>query len=271
MNDIEALTPILRWAGGKNWLVKHLEKIMPKNGYRNYHEPFIGAGSIFLAINPKQIAFLSDLNKELVDTYKVLKENPEGIIKILRTYKNTEDFYYKIRDKAYEDPIKKAARFIYLNQTSYNGIYRVNLKGEYNVPYGFRTKQFLETKKLRLVSSRLSNANLTDGDFKLVKNNLKKGDLVFLDPPYTVSHYDNRFIKYNQKLFSLEDQVRLSKLIDFIKRKDAYYILTNAAHKTIKEIFDKGDRLLRKKRANLVGGLYAERGKTTEYIFTNIK
>ncbi|MCK4823375.1 DNA adenine methylase, partial [bacterium] len=98
---------------------------------------------------------------------------------------------------------------------------------------------------------------------------IRKGDLIFLDPPYTVSHNDNGFIKYNPKLFSLEDQKRLSELIDFITSKDAYYILTNAAHKTIEEMFEKGDRLLKKNRANLIGGTNAERGQTTEYIFTN--
>lgn len=261
--------PFLRWAGGKNWLVKYLDKLLPKNGVNNYHEPFLGGASIFLAVNPTKRAYLSDLNKELIDTYSTLKTDPEGIIKALKTYKNTEDFYYKLRDKKYSDPTKQAARFIYLNQTSFNGIYRVNLKGKYNVPFGHRSKNFLETDKLRFISLRLKNATLFHGDFAISKRRIRKGDLIFLDPPYAVSHNDNGFIKYNQKLFSLEDQKRLSELIDFIKSKDAYYILTNAAHKTIEEIFKKGDRLLKKNRANLIGGTNAERGQTTEYIFTN--
>lgn len=270
MKQIEKVKPFLRWAGGKNWLVKHLEKLLPQSGFNDYHEPFLGAASIFLAINPKKNSYLSDLNKDLIDTYKEIKTDPEGIIKVLKSFKNTEDYYYKIRNNGFEDPIKKAARFIYLNQTSFNGIYRVNLKGEYNVPFGYRTKNFLEAEKIRLVSLRLKKSTLTDGDFARVKDGIKKNDLVFLDPPYTVSHNDNGFIKYNQKLFSLEDQIRLSELIDFIKTKDAFYILTNAAHKTIKDIFEKGDRLMLKDRANLIGGINAERGKTTEYIFTNI-
>lgn len=138
------------------------------------------------------------------------------------------------------------------------------------MPYGHRTKDFLEADKLRFVSLRLKNATLFHGDFAISKRKIKKGDLVFLDPPYTVSHNDNGFIKYNQKLFSLDDQKRLSELIDFIKSKDAYYVLTNAAHKTIKEMFDKGDRLLKKNRANRIGGRYAERGQTTEHVFTNV-
>ena len=106
---------------------------------------------------------------------------------------------------------------------------------------------------------------------QILKPNIKKRDLIFLDPPYTVSHNLNGFIKYNQKLFSLEDQYRLSSLIDFIKSKGAYYILTNAAHSKIAEIFDKSDKMFKFSRANLIGGINAQRGKTHEYIFTNLK
>lgn len=243
---------------------------MPKQGFKNYHEPFLGGASVFFAIKPTQEAFLSDLNKELINTYVSLQNNPERLINILKTFKNNEDFYYEIRANKSPDPYEQAARFIYLNQTSFNGIYRVNLKGEYNVPYGFRSKSFLEEDKLRRASKLLKKTKLFVGDFKNVKNNLKKDDLVFLDPPYTVSHNNNGFIKYNQKLFSLDDQKRLSSLIDFIKKKSAYYILTNADNETIEEIFEKGDRKIRLYRANLIGGSNAERGQSTEFIFTNV-
>lgn len=265
------IKPFLRWAGGKNWLIKHLDLFLPISGFNNYHEPFLGSATVFLSINPSQIAFLSDLNKELISVYETLKKDPENIIKSLRNFKNTEEFYYRIRDKKYDDPVKEAARFIYLNQTSFNGIYRVNLQGKYNVPYGHRTKEFLEPEVLRKVSNSLQHANLFYGDFDQVKENVKKKDLVFLDPPYTVSHNNNGFIKYNQKLFSLEDQKRLSSLIDFIKKKGAYYILTNAAHKTIDEIFEKGDKKIELNRASLIGGNNAQRGQTSEYIFTNTR
>ncbi len=263
--------PFLRWAGGKNWLIKHLDLFLPKSSFNNYHEPFLGSAAVFLSINPQKKSFLSDLNKDLILTYTILKNNPEELIKNLKKFTNSEEFYYKIRDKRYEDPIKEAARFIYLNQTSFNGIYRVNLQGKYNVPYGYRTKEFLDADVLRKVSVSLQQAELFHGDFDLVKENVKKKDLIFLDPPYTVSHNNNGFIKYNQKLFSIEDQKRLSSLIDFIKNKDAFYILTNAAHATIDVIFEKGDKKIELNRASLIGGNNAKRGQTSEYIFTNTR
>jgi DNA adenine methylase len=262
--------PFLRWAGGKNWLIKYIDNFLPRNGFNNYHEPFLGGGSVYLSLKPSKGAYLSDLNKELIDAYKSLQTDPEGIIKVLKSYKKNAEFYYKIREQEFQDPIKRAARFIFLNQTSYNGIYRVNLQGKYNVPFAQRSKNFLDADNLKMVSKSLQNATLYHGDFEISKDNIKKGDFVFLDPPYTVSHNKNGFIKYNQKLFSLEDQRRLSLLIDYIKNKGAFYVLTNAAHETIEEIFNKGDLMFKLNRASLIGGINAIRGQTTEYVFTNV-
>lgn len=262
--------PFLRWAGGKTWLIKFLNSIIRDTRFKRYHEPFLGGGSVFFTISPQKRSYLSDLNKELIDTYQSIKENPLAVINILKTYENTEEFYYSIRSQVSDNQYEEAARFIFLNQTSFNGLYRVNQRGEYNVPFGYRSKNFLEEDKLISASKCLQKVNLTCGDFTCNKYKIKEGDFVFLDPPYTVSHNNNGFIKYNQKLFSLEDQKRLSKFIDYIKHKGAYYILTNAAHQIILELFEKGDTRLELSRASLIGGDNAKRGKVTEYIFTNI-
>ncbi|WP_010232556.1 DNA adenine methylase [Gillisia marina] len=268
-NNIVTASPILRWAGGKNWLVKHISTLLPEK-FNNYHEPFIGGASMYLAIDPSNHAYLSDLNKDLIETYNAVKQDPSAIINILKTYENSKEFYYYLREKESCGEYSKAARFIFLNQTSFNGIYRVNLKGKYNVPYGNRTKNFLEEDKIYALSHRLQNAYLTHGDFEVNKDQIHEGDLVFLDPPYTVSHNKNGFIKYNQKLFSLDDQYRLSEYVDLIKENNAYYILTNAAHEKVKEIFNKGDKRFVKNRASLIGGNNSNRGIIEEYIFTNI-
>lgn len=264
----EQAKPFLRWAGGKTWLVKHLKSIKRSN-FDNYHEPFLGGAASFFYLKPQMHSFLSDLNEDLIETYNEIKNDAPSIIKILKTFHNSEKDYYKIREKEFKSASQRAAKFIYLNQTSFNGIYRVNLKGQYNVPYGFRTKEFLDKNNLLLAQQALQNTTIVAGDFFNILNNLKKRDLVFLDPPYTVSHNNNGFIKYNEKIFSLDDQKRLSQLIDEIKKKGAYYILTNAAHKTIEEIFEKGDTKLKLNRASLIGGANAQRGQTHEFVFTN--
>lgn len=263
--------PFLRWAGGKKWLIKELNQIGIENcKFNNYHEPFLGGGAIFFHLSPQKQSFLSDLNTELIDTYRCVKNNVEEVIQELKKFKNTEECYYDIRSKKFRKDVKCAARFIYLNQTSFNGIYRVNLKGEYNVPFGYRKKDFFEPDNLRLASLLLQNVNLEEGDFENCIQNVQKGDLVFLDPPYTITHNNNGFFKYNQKLFSEDDQYRLSEVIDQIKEREAFYILTNAAHDKVRDIFEKNDRVLELKRASLVGGLKAKRGNYSEYIFTNL-
>lgn len=262
--------PCLRWAGGKSWLVKHLGDLLPKNGYMNYHEPFLGGASVFLYLKPQATSYLSDLNSELISTYTALRDRSSEVIKILESYQNTEEFYYKMRAQESNTEAERAARFIYLNQTSFNGIYRVNIKGKYNVPYGHRKKNFLNKDGLLSVGRALQGAVLRQGDFDIVRENLHEHDLVFLDPPYTVSHNDNGFIEYNQTIFSLDDQVRLSELVRFINDSGAYYILTNAAHRAIEEIFDNGDRRIELRRASTIGGVNAQRGQTSEYLFTNI-
>ena len=128
--------PFLRWAGGKSWLIKYLDSIVGDYKFNCYHEPFLGGGSIFFYFASKMnTAYLSDFNNELIDTYSAIKNDPDGVILHLEKYVNTAEEYYRIRALRPETLIEAAARFIYLNQTSFNGIYRVNTKGEYNVPY----------------------------------------------------------------------------------------------------------------------------------------
>ncbi len=267
-NQVEISKPILRWAGGKTWLLKHLSNIK-NTQYNNYHEAFLGGGATYFFLRPSGHSYLSDLNSELIETYQVIKDNANKVIKKLSNYSNNEEFYYQMRNTNYTSAIDRAARFIYLNQTSYNGIYRVNLKGVYNVPFGFRTKEFLNAANLLSAQKALANTTLKKCDFYDILPNIMPNDLVFLDPPYTVSHNNNGFIKYNEKIFSLDDQVRLSRLIDEIKQRDAFYILTNAAHATIEEIFEKGDKKYTLNRASLIGGINSQRGQTSEYLFTN--
>lgn len=204
--------------------------------------------------------------------YIQIRDNPEALIELFQGMPNTRADYYRIRAEfTLEETLENAARFLYLNQTSYNGLYRVNREGRYNVPYGFREQWGYDLERIRAASRWLHNTRITAGDFEVNKYRIKENDLVFLDPPYTVSHNNNGFIAYNQNLFSLEDQRRLKRFIEYIKRKGAFYILTNAAHQTIRQIFlTPGDRIVALQRNSLIGGRNAARGEITEYIFTNI-
>lgn len=272
-NEIElnvTAKPFLRWAGGKRWLIKHIGSINSQK-INNYYEPFLGGGSVFFNLTNFKNANLSDLNSDLIDTYTSLKTNVELVIKKLRTFKNTEDFYYKIRETSFENIYENAAKFIYLNKTSFNGIYRVNHNGKFNVPYGFRNKNIdiVDAINLIRVSKKLQNAIIKCQDFEQTLSSVKKGDLVFLDPPYTVAHENNGFIQYNQKIFSIDDQKRLSAFVEMIKKKNAFYILTNAKHKAILEIYKNIDKPIVLTRSSTVGGIGARREDFNEYIFTN--
>lgn len=268
----ERIKPFLRWAGGKSWFIEHLEELLDGQNFTNYYEPFLGGGSIFFSISVTDaVATLSDANKELIDTYIAIRDNVEEVIQYFATYENTSDFYYKLREKEPTDPFERAARFIYLNHTSYNGLYRVNRKGKYNVPFGNRKSDTIDVEEIRKASQALAGTVLLSGDFENRGDVIQEGTLVFLDPPYTVSHNDNGFIQYNQSIFSIEDQERLANYIQLIMDRGAYFILTNAAHNAIREIFGDCGHSMLVERQSLIGGKKAKRGLTSELVFTNIE
>ena len=261
----------IRWAGGKSWLVPFVKELTEGLNYNNYFEPFMGGASIFFSLEEKHKSFLSDINKDLVNTFKEVRDNPKRIISILKTYQLDEESYYKIRELEPTSKDEQAARFLYLNANSFNGIYRVNRNGKYNVPYGKNGRE-VNYDRLIEISKKLRHTNIKCCDFYSIKNKIKENDLVFLDPPYTSSirHRDNCFIQYNQKLFSLEDQYRLAELIDVINSQKAYFILTNAAEDIIKDIFQDKGRTIIRERNSIIGGKNSFRGMIKEYIFTNI-
>jgi DNA adenine methylase len=270
MVEAKLAKPFLRWAGGKRWLKSEINELVNINNFENYHEPFVGGGAILFHLNPNN-AFISDANKELIDTYIAIKENSVEVIKNLKKFNRDKESYYLIRSQNFENNFEKAAKFIYLNQMSFNGIYRVNASGGYNVPYGKREKYDFDYDNISLVGKFLQKVTIKHCDFQDSINNVRENDLVFLDPPYTIAHNLNGFVQYNQKIFSLEDQYRLTDAIDQIKEIGANYILTNAAHSKVKEIFDKeNDRLIEVSRSSVVGGRNSTRGKYSEYLFTNI-
>lgn len=264
------ITSFIRWAGGKSWLVPYVKELIEGLEYNNYFEPFMGGASIFFSMDNPHQSYLSDVNSELVNTFCAVRDNPRQIITHLRNFNSDEDSYYQIRSENPKWKYKSAARFLYLNANSFNGIYRVNSQGQYNVPYGKKEKT-VNCARLIEVSKKLKNVDIQCRDFFDIRDIIGEGDLVFLDPPYTVSNNNNEyFIQYNQRLFSLEDQRRLATLIEHIVDQNAWFILTNAYNQTIYEIFHNTGRVIERERKSLIGGKAAFRGNVQEYIFTNI-
>jgi DNA adenine methylase len=271
INHSDLCHPFLRWAGGKRWLKKQLNNFLPKNGFNQYHEPFIGGGSIFFYLHPySKKSFISDSNKDLINTYTMVRDKANLVVSNLKKFENSKEYYYEVRSSKYNSLPKKAAQFIYLNQMSFNGIYRVNASGNYNVPYGYRDKYQFDYENLKKVGNILQNTYIYSSDFQNTVSNIKKDDLVFIDPPYTVAHNNNGFIEYNKKIFSLEDQKRLSNMIGQIKEIGAFYIMTNANHESLRSIFGvHKDKMITIERNSLIGGIGAKRGRYSEIIMTN--
>ncbi|WCT11554.1 DNA adenine methylase [Mucilaginibacter jinjuensis] len=267
--------PFLRWTGSKRWFTKnHIDKFLPPT-FNSYHEPFLGGGAVFFHLQGKNNQairyYLSDTNEELINAYLQIRDNPSLVVAFLKNYNNNEIDYYKVRSSRPDLPAQQAARFIYLNRTSFNGIYRVNSHGEYNVPYGKRQRVDYVTEQLLLdVSDQLQGVNLIKQTFEKALFNIKANDLVFLDPPYTVAHENNGFIEYNQQLFAWEDQVKLRDFVVEIQNLGAYFLLTNASHKSIVDLYDGIGQIEKVSRISQVGGRNKTRGMYNELIITNI-
>jgi DNA adenine methylase len=230
--------PFLKWAGGKTQMISDLLKYVPEK-FNKYIEPFIGGGALYFNLShPKSI--ISDLNEELVITYKQIKENVHEVISILETYINSEDFYYKIRSVS---PLslsdsERAARLIYLNKTCFNGLFRVNKKGEFNVPYGKRNGPFLNKANLIGASDYMQETEIFHLDYKeTLKKYAKKGDFIFLDPPYQPVGKFSDFKRYTKEIFYENDQIELANIFKDLTNKGCYVMLTNSDHPFILDLY----------------------------------
>lgn len=231
------LEPFLKWPGGKRWFAnRHLELVPEFSG--KYIEPFAGSASLFFALSPKK-AILSDVNPELANVYREVKLRHQKVLSLLQEHaaRHSDKYYYQVRSENPTGKTERAARFIYLNRSCFNGIYRVNLKGEFNVPKGSKEKIILETDDFAATSKRLRGAKILCRDFEKVIDLAQNDDLVFADPPYTVRHNNNGFIKYNENLFSWSDQERLAAALARAVKRGAKILATNANHSSLVELY----------------------------------
>lgn len=258
--------PFLKWAGGKRWLVSAFPELFP-HSFNTYIEPFLGSGAVFFHLTPAK-AILSDTNAELINTYEAIQLDWRSIARELRVLheNHSQDLYYEIRKKSYKSKSKRAAKFIYLNRTCWNGLYRVNLKGEFNVPIGTKENVILGSDNFKEVSKILKNTKLIVSDFQEVIDASNKNDFLFIDPPYTVRHNLNGFVKYNDKLFSWDDQIRLRDTIENAVSRGVKVLLTNANHESVKELYKGIGEMIAVERQSVISGNAANRGKYSELI-----
>lgn len=260
------MKPFLKWAGGKRWFVANHADLLPTS-YNRYIEPFLGSGAVFFHLQPK-IALLGDSNHELIETYRAIKTDWKLVYRYLRAHhtKHSKEYYYRIRGSRPRSLASKAARFIYLNRTCWNGLYRVNLSGMFNVPKGTKSTVIFNDDNFEKISEILQNAELHACDFEQLVDIAEDGDLIFIDPPYTVRHNHNSFIKYNEKLFSWADQERLFEALRRARARGAYIVGTNAYHISVRELYEESFSTISLKRNSSISSKVATRSMFEELV-----
>jgi len=259
------VNPFLRWAGGKRWLGDLLTSTIELSNV--YHEPFVGGASIFLSSNPSA-SVLSDSNVRLMETYRAVKRDPAAILEVISKWENTRDDYYTVRSTTMSKAVTRAAQFIFLNRTCWNGLYRVNKMGEFNVPFGNNPdRQIVDAENLLAVAGRLQTTRLLSGDFARSERRAVSGDFVYLDPPYAVRQSKAGFLRYSPKVFSWQDQVRLSRMAHRLADRGCHVAVSNAHCAEVLDLYrDFYSRPL--SRQSRLAASAEHRTETTEVIFT---
>jgi DNA adenine methylase len=242
MSKLKAL-PFLRWAGGKSRFVNYFVKFTPCEGYDTYFEPFLGSGALFFALMPTK-ACLSDSNIMLMSCFRFVRDDPCQVYYYLHQYEqqSSKDFYYKVRD-IYNNSgtsVDQAARFIYLNKTCFNGIYRVNLKGQFNVPYGYKEPPPMPSlQNLLDASALLINTELISKPYeKVLTGELNSTrNFIYLDPPYPPLNETAYFTHYTTNRFSLEDQQKVCIVANMLREKGNFVMISNSDTKEIRDIY----------------------------------
>lgn len=267
--DEARLIPFLKWAGGKRWLVANHADIFPQE-FERYIEPFLGSGAVYFHLRPGR-AILTDVNSDLINAYQVVRDKWKRLKGALARHQelHSDDYFYEMRAVSPRGDVDRAARFLYLNRTCWNGLYRVNRRGEFNVPRGTKNSVILDSDDFEALSDSLKETTLSVSDFEVSIDLAGEGDLLFVDPPYTVKHNNNGFVKYNDKIFSWEDQVRLRDALVRANGRGAMIVMTNANHESVRGLYE-GFNLYALSRQSVLAGLVAGRGATEELLVTNL-
>jgi DNA adenine methylase len=277
-------TPFLKWAGGKRSLLKQYDSLFPANGsrpFRAYYEPFVGSGAVFFHLRGEGFArdyVLADINHSLINIYRVVQQCVDVLIDHLKDHraKHSQGYYYFVREwdrqdgwPENKDPVERAARMIYLNRTCYNGLWRVNSRGEFNVPMGrYNRPRILDRKKLRAAAEALAGVELRPSSFEEAVDGAGSGDFVYLDPPYMPLNETSSFTSYAAGGFGREDQARLAATFRDLDRRGCTLMLSNSDHPTIRELYE-GFDIQTVKARRYINSQPDGRGPITELVIRN--
>ena len=271
------LQPFTKWTGGKRQLLPVIRELMPKT-YNRYFEPFVGGGALFFDLAPKD-AVINDFNAELINCYQQIKDNPQELIEILKVHQeyNSKEYYLDLRSADRDERIdmmsevQRAARILYMLRVDFNGLYRVNSKNQFNVPYGrYKNPKIVDEELISAISVYLNNNQLEIkvGDFEKAIVDVRTGDFVYFDPPYIPLSETSAFTSYTHEGFSFADQVRLRDVFKRLSDTGAYVMLPNSSSALAEELYkDFNIHYVEATRTN--GAKSSSRGKISEIIVTN--
>jgi DNA adenine methylase len=267
----------LKWAGGKLQLIEQFENLFPHN-FRNYYEPFIGSGAVFFYVKSKlkpNKVILSDTNEELINCFCVVRDKPSELVELLLNHrkKHSKEYYYSVRsmESSTLDSLDRAARLIYLNKTCFNGLYRVNSKGQFNVPFGdYENPSIFDKNVLFQASQLLQGVHLQVMTFEKVLDFAGKDDFVYFDPPYIPLSKTSSFTRYSKSDFSMMEQKRLSEVFRILDSRGCFVMLSNSDHALTRELYrhyEKNTVIVRAKR--MINSVGSGRGAINEVVVTN--
>lgn len=267
------LSPFVKWAGGKRQLLPELLKRVPEK-FNVYFEPFLGGGALLLALQPSK-AIVGDINEELINAYQVIRDNVEELISALKrlSAKHSREFYYYIRslEKSNLDRVERAARFIYLNKTCYNGLYGENSKGQFNVPIGrYANPSIYDANNLRALSKYFNSAdvNIIRADYRDIVKHATRGDFIYFDPPYIPVSETANFTKYTKYDFTVQDHEELASVFKELSKRGCYVMLSNSDTEVVYKLYE-GFRIEKVKANRFINSNSQKRTNHYEVIIRN--
>ncbi len=269
----DRLRPFVKWAGGKTQLLDEIVRRMPSD-FGCYIEPMVGGGALFFRIRPER-AILGDLNSELILTYRAVQQRVDSLISALGAHKHSKSHFYKVRNADRESSfwswteVERAARFIYLNKTCFNGLYRVNARGEFNVPFGeYKRPRIVQEEVLRSCSEALQGVELVSGTFDETVSRAREGDFVYFDPPYLPVSKTAHFTAYVKGGFHDQDQIQLRTVCSELDERGVRWMVSNSYHEATLRLWD-GFNVEVVEASRSINSKGEKRGRVNEIIVTN--